>query len=361
VREILDSVAALVHKSSPHEEILSETCRLLRERFPRFDWVGFYVADPASKVLRLGPYVGEPSAHTRIPYGRGICGQVAISGQTYVSPDVTAEANYLSCSISVRSEIVVPLFLDGAFVAQLDIDSDIPDAFSQEDRQMLEQVCELLAPLFRPRHIYLHGLSSSPLSKKGDVLADGLAECGHFLLKPDMNVPSFEQLTLSAQVEALEELAETVAQPFVLAGSSLGGLVSLIFADRHPEKVSRLLLVAPAFKVVGHRLAAMAGSSLDEWAARGYIDMVHFADGQVHRLGYQLVEDAAKYDFDALSPRMPTLVVHGARDEAIPIETVRTWVSRHPDTRLVELDGGDHSLQTCFTPLWDACKDFLVG
>jgi len=338
---------------------LAEVCRRLQAGCDRFDWVGFYVADDASQLLRLGPFAGEPTQHTRIPYGRGICGQVAESGQTYVARDVREEANYIACSLRVRSEIVVPILYQGRFVAQLDIDSHTPDAFDAGTLQTLEQLCRILAPLFRPRHVYVHGLSSSPQSKKGLVMADGLASRGHVLLRPDMNLPSFEQLTLTAQVEALERLAAELCGPLTLVGSSLGGLVSLIFASRHPDRVRRLLLIAPAFKVVGHRLASMAGTTLSEWQRQGHIEMVHYADNRMHRLGYQLVQDANGFDFESLSPAMPTLIVHGTQDEVIPVDTVRAWAARRNGVRLVELPGGDHSLQTCFDLLWQESREFL--
>jgi GAF domain-containing protein len=92
-------------------------------------------------MLLLGDYVGEPTEHIEIPYGRGICGHVAESLKTYVSDDVTRESNYIACSASVRSEIVVPILKDGEFYGQLDIDSHTPAAFSAQHRQFLEELC----------------------------------------------------------------------------------------------------------------------------------------------------------------------------------------------------------------------------
>ena len=103
--------------------------------------------DDADQALHLGAFVGAETDHVRIPYGRGICGQVAESGETFVVPDVHAQDNYLACSIETKAEIVVPVYKDGKLVGQLDIDSHKRDPFSPTDQAYLEQVCEAVALL----------------------------------------------------------------------------------------------------------------------------------------------------------------------------------------------------------------------
>jgi GAF domain-containing protein len=88
----------------------------------------------------LGPYAGTPTDHTIIPFGKGICGQVAVSDQNFVVPDVKAQDNYIACSMTVKAEIVIPLFLNGVNIGQIDIDSNTPDPFSEEDERFLEYV-----------------------------------------------------------------------------------------------------------------------------------------------------------------------------------------------------------------------------
>jgi len=126
---------------------LAAICRVLG-RVPHYDWVGFYIADPAGRELVLGPYVGEPTQHLRIPYGRGICGRAADTLETLMVQDVGKETNYLACSTKVRSEIVVPVFKAGAFVAELDIDSHSLTPFTEEDRKFLEEIGALAGTLF---------------------------------------------------------------------------------------------------------------------------------------------------------------------------------------------------------------------
>lgn len=122
------------------DERLQTICELLRSSVSYYDWVGFYFKNGDKEELKLGPYAGEPTDHTIIPFGKGICGQVAVSNQNFVVPDVKAQDNYIACSITVKSEIVVPLFVKGENIGQIDIDSNTPDPFTMEDERFLEFV-----------------------------------------------------------------------------------------------------------------------------------------------------------------------------------------------------------------------------
>lgn len=123
------------------EEKLQKVCHLLDQEISYFNWTGFYFKNGDKDELKLGPYVGAPTDHTIIPYGKGICGQVAVSNETFVVPDVHEENNYLSCSIDTKAEIVVPIFKDGQNIGQIDIDSHTIDPFTEEDRELLEWLC----------------------------------------------------------------------------------------------------------------------------------------------------------------------------------------------------------------------------
>jgi GAF domain-containing protein len=131
------------------EEKLQHICHYLEDAVDVFDWVGFYLVDPeADRELVLGPYVGEETEHTRIPFGKGICGQAAETNETFMVQDVSKEDNYLACSVHVEAEIVVPIKKRSEFVAELDIDSHTKDSLTDEHRDMLEEVCKIIAPLF---------------------------------------------------------------------------------------------------------------------------------------------------------------------------------------------------------------------
>ncbi len=129
------------------DDSLLQICELLEARVDYYNWVGFYFKNGDKNELKLGPYVGEPTDHTIIPFGKGICGQVAVSNENFVVPDVAAQDNYIACSITVKAEIVIPIFVNGENIGQIDIDSNTPDPFTEADERFLEFVCEKVAGL----------------------------------------------------------------------------------------------------------------------------------------------------------------------------------------------------------------------
>jgi GAF domain-containing protein len=147
--KLVSATEDILKKDVTRHEKMFAICELLADEVPTFNWVGFYMADPDGKdELVLGPFVGARTDHTRIPFGKGICGQVAESHETFVAQDVEAEENYISCSVDVKSEIVVPILKDDEFVAQLDIDSHTKNSITQEQQEALEEICDLLAEEF---------------------------------------------------------------------------------------------------------------------------------------------------------------------------------------------------------------------
>jgi L-methionine (R)-S-oxide reductase len=148
--QLLGQVESIVASSQPRDELLGRICALLEAEVAHYDWVGFYLVDPnAERELVLGPYVGAPTDHVRIPFGKGICGQAADTEAVFIIQDVSQETNYLSCSPDVRSEIVVPILKDGAILGELDIDSHDLAPFSAHDRAFLESVCAAVAVMLR--------------------------------------------------------------------------------------------------------------------------------------------------------------------------------------------------------------------
>lgn len=142
VKTIKKTLIKLFQDGSSIEEKLQKTCEILQHSVAHYDWVGFYFANHQQQTLHLGPFAGLPTDHTVIPFGKGICGQVAESNQTFVVDDVTAQDNYISCNIDVKSEIVVPIFVNGTNIGQIDIDSNTLNAFTEEDREFLEWLAE---------------------------------------------------------------------------------------------------------------------------------------------------------------------------------------------------------------------------
>lgn len=141
-------VSILTEKNIDRDAKLKNLCQFLSESVSYYNWVGFYFANHETRTLHLGPYVGAETDHTVIPFGKGICGQVAESNANFVVPDVAAQENYIACSFTVKSEIVVPLFVNGKNIGQIDIDSHVIDPFSEADERFLEFVNAEVAKLF---------------------------------------------------------------------------------------------------------------------------------------------------------------------------------------------------------------------
>ena len=117
--------------------------QILKARVPHYTWVGIYLLE--GEELVLGPFLGKPSPHTRIPLGRGICGAAATARATIVVDDVHADPRYLACSLDTKSEIVVPIMRDGRVLGEIDIDSNARAAFTPDDRELVEAVAAMLA------------------------------------------------------------------------------------------------------------------------------------------------------------------------------------------------------------------------
>jgi L-methionine (R)-S-oxide reductase len=124
-------------------QAMTRVVGILKERIPDYTWVGIYRC--AGDELLLGPFVGKPSPHTRIPLGRGICGAAAMQKTTILVDDVNSDPRYLACSLDTQSEIVVPIMRDGQVLGEIDIDSDKRAAFGPNDRRLLESVAGMLA------------------------------------------------------------------------------------------------------------------------------------------------------------------------------------------------------------------------
>ncbi len=147
-KELRQEIKGMITKVNiPVDNRLQQICNLLKESIPYYDWVGFYFKNGDKDELKLGAYAGEPTDHAIIPFGKGICGQVALSDKNFVVPDVKAQDNYIACSINVKAEIVVPLFVNGENIGQIDIDSNTPDPFTTEDERFLEFVNQEVAKI----------------------------------------------------------------------------------------------------------------------------------------------------------------------------------------------------------------------
>lgn len=136
-------IQAAVRSEPDPSRALERAVAEIKASLPDYTWVGVYLR--RGDELVLGPFLGKPSPHARIPVGRGICGAAAAEKHTIVVDDVNADDRYLACSLETRSEIVVPIMRGEQVVGEIDVDSDRPAVFGPQDRALLESAARALA------------------------------------------------------------------------------------------------------------------------------------------------------------------------------------------------------------------------
>jgi len=141
---LVSRVGRAIREARDADTAVREAVRIIHESSERYDWTGVYLLS-GERGLILSHFVGDPSPHTRIDIGSGICGAAAREKATIIVGDVNADPRYLACSIRTRSEIVVPIMAGGVVYGEIDIDSHQADAFGEEDRRELERIAALLA------------------------------------------------------------------------------------------------------------------------------------------------------------------------------------------------------------------------
>lgn len=129
---------------SNSSDILDKVVEYLYKNFNYYNWVGIYLVE--GSYLILGPWNGKQATeHVKIPIGKGVCGSAAQSGKTEIVADVSKDERYLSCFVSTKSEIVVPIKRNGKIIGEIDIDSDKPDAFNENDSIFLEKIADKIS------------------------------------------------------------------------------------------------------------------------------------------------------------------------------------------------------------------------
>jgi len=198
------------------------------------------------------------------------------------------------------------------------------------------------------RIIYLHGFASGPASKKATFFRQHIPT----LEIPDLSAGDFEHLSISGQIDVIGELA--AGEPVSLIGSSMGGYVAALYAARHPE-VERLVLLAPAF---GLARAWAAAPEAESWRKTGFLDVYHYGEKRKRRLGYQLIEDALRYDDFPDFPQ-PALIFHGIHDTVVAPGLSGQFSGTHPNARL-RLLNSDHELLSVLDSIWQETGPFLL-
>lgn len=145
--ELQDKITNIIDSAKAKEQKLQEICDFLKKAISYYDWVGFYFRNGLEEELILAQFSGEATEHKVIPFGKGICGQVAVTNKSFVVQDVTKQDNYLSCGFNVKAEIVIPIFKNGLNIGQIDIDSHKKNPFTENDERILEFVSEQVSKI----------------------------------------------------------------------------------------------------------------------------------------------------------------------------------------------------------------------
>jgi len=206
------------------------------------------------------------------------------------------------------------------------------------------------------RIVYLHGFASSPASTKASFFRSRLRELGLELQVPDL-APDFRRATITSQLAVAEPLVER--GPTVLLGSSLGGYLAAILAERHPGNVAGLVLFAPAFGFAGRWQQRLGAAAVARWRREGTLPVFHYGKGREEKLSVKLLDDAERHAPQP-DPRCPTLAFAGRRDESVPLEVVAAFARARAGRETVVLDAG-HELTEVLDSMWHLTHGFLAS
>jgi uncharacterized protein len=201
--------------------------------------------------------------------------------------------------------------------------------------------------------LYLHGFASGPNSTKGVAFDKHLATRGIAVERMNLRVPSFQHLRLSAMIDTVRA---AITGPTILIGSSLGGLTSARVAERD-DRVKALVLMAPAFQLA-KRWQHMLGDDWERWRQSGWREVTDYTTGSTARVDFGFVEDVAAIDVGFPDVTVPTLILHGTKDDTVPIAHSRMFATDRRNVRLVELDDG-HELVASLPTLLAETDAFL--
>lgn len=208
-------------------------------------------------------------------------------------------------------------------------------------------------------YLYLHGFASSPRSAKAQFLRQQFLTRNCTLHLLDLNQNDFAHLTLTRQIQQVLRWLQD-HESTVIIGSSLGGLTAAWVAQQAPANASieRLVLLAPAFQFLDQWLPRLGHEAMARWQADGWLPIYHYGLGQQQLLSKDFWQDAQRYADVALTASIPTLIVHGCRDEVIDISASRHYAANRPWVKLVEVEA-DHSLADAYWPMWEHIQGFL--
>lgn len=209
-----------------------------------------------------------------------------------------------------------------------------------------------------PVIVYLHGFASSPRSTKAAYFAERLMARGIELVAPDFNEPDFRSLTMTRMLDRLAAEIDAGDGAVTLMGSSLGGTLAILAAERLGDLVSRLILMAPAvmFAKPGHHL--LPPERIETWRRAGSLSFFHYGYGEERPLDVTFYEDSLRYDAFNAQLAQPALIFQGRRDLSVDPATVEAFATARPNVTLTLLDD-DHQLTASLPRMWNDVEAFL--
>jgi pimeloyl-ACP methyl ester carboxylesterase len=206
--------------------------------------------------------------------------------------------------------------------------------------------------------VFLHGFASSARSTKGTYLADRLSRYGIDLLRPDLNHPDFRTMTMTGMLDLVSTEIDRLGRGVTLIGSSLGGTLAVLAAERLGLRVERLVLMAPAvmFGREGHHL--LPADKIDAWRRTGATSFFHHGLGAERVLDYAFYDDSLRYDPFGAAFTQPTIAFQGVRDTAVEPAAVEAFAASRPNVTLTMLDD-DHQLTASLPRMWSDIEAFL--
>jgi hypothetical protein len=204
-------------------------------------------------------------------------------------------------------------------------------------------------------YYYLHGFASGLTSAKAQFIGDRFRENHLPLITPDMNQDDFSHLTLTRQIQQVAATFPDTKTPVTIIGSSLGGLTAAWLGQKYPQ-IERLILLAPAFGFLPVWESRLGQENVQEWQKSGYFNVYHYGFQEIRPIHYGLIADLAKYPEEQLTRSIPTLIIHGRKDEVIPIDYSLDYAKVRPWVQVIEL-ASDHALDDVLGKIWQIIRE----
>lgn len=206
-------------------------------------------------------------------------------------------------------------------------------------------------------YIYLHGYASGAKSTKALYFKNLLKKHNILVHLPDLNGTNFDDMTVTSQIEIVEDIIHKCKGPIIIVGSSMGGFIAALLAERH-NRIKKLVLLAPAFEFIPMQKKILGNELIKEWGEKGFREVDHHYYGKKRKLKFSFYEDAIKYENFQLNRDLPVLIFHGINDETVPFNVSVNYLKMHPLAKLILLNS-DHSLASELKFLGGMTRDFL--